>query len=212
MTSAVHVFGWMSVTAGPAASMVFRLDELSRVEDDCPWHRGSTGVIRRADPTNGRVPREYRPIPAALITPIGWFLGRSVVSFGRSKQSVHPTVVNAGVMDHPVTGKQVVALAVRGNTVKLRHWRDSPPRHHRLPLRLVLGRWGGNHHLIGSDDDHEGFVPASVPQLLLDVFTAAGGTHEDWGEYDRVLAAEHRAAVFIHPTPHHRSGPILSRI
>ena len=39
-----------------------------------------------------------------------------------------------------------------------------------------------------------------MPQLLRDVFTAAGGVHEDWDEYDRVMAAERRAAVFIHPT------------
>ena len=31
-------------------------------------------------------------------------------------------------------------------------------------------------------------------------FAAAGGSHEDWDEYDRVMAAEHRTAVFVHPT------------
>jgi hypothetical protein len=29
------------------------------------------------------------------------------------------------------------------------------------------------------------------------VFKAAGGTHDDWDEYDRVMASERRAAVFI---------------
>ena len=52
--------------------------------------------------------------------------GLSVASFGRPDQSVHSTVVSAGVMDHPVTGERVVALVVRGNTVKLRHWRCTP--------------------------------------------------------------------------------------
>ena len=37
-------------------------------------------------------------------------------------------------------------------------------------------------------------------QLIRDVFISAGGTHQDWDEYDRVMAAERRAAVFIHPT------------
>jgi hypothetical protein len=32
---------------------------------------------------------------------------------------------------------------------------------------------------------------------LRDVFTAAGGSHEDWAEFDRVVAAERRTAVFI---------------
>jgi hypothetical protein len=35
--------------------------------------------------------------------------------------------------------------------------------------------------------------------LLRDVFTAAGGTHDDWPTYDRVMAEERRAAVMIAP-------------
>ena len=126
--------------------------------------------------------------------------GLAIVSFGRPDRSVHSSLVNAGVMDHPVTGEQVVALVVRGNTVKLRHWR-------RTPRATIVFRSGwswvgveGTTTIIGLDDDCEGFDPSSVPQLLRDVFTAAGGTHEDWEEYDRVMAAERRAAVFVHPT------------
>ena len=126
--------------------------------------------------------------------------GLSVVSFGRPDQSVHSSVVNAGVMAHPVTGEQVVALVVRGNTVKLRHCR-------RTPRATIVFRSGwswvgveGTTTIIGPDDGYEGFDTSSVPQLLRDVFTAAGGTHEDWAEYDRVMVAERRTAVFIHPT------------
>jgi hypothetical protein len=32
------------------------------------------------------------------------------------------------------------------------------------------------------------------------VFTAAGGTHDDWAEYDRTMAEQRRAAVLITPT------------
>jgi hypothetical protein len=35
--------------------------------------------------------------------------------------------------------------------------------------------------------------------LLRDVFTAAGGSHDDWDAYDRVMAGERRAAVLIAP-------------
>jgi hypothetical protein len=31
------------------------------------------------------------------------------------------------------------------------------------------------------------------------VFTAAGGTHDDWDEYDRVMAEEGRVAVLVDP-------------
>jgi hypothetical protein len=53
--------------------------------------------------------------------------------------------------------------------------------------------------LVGPDDLPEGFAVDRLSQLLRDVFTAAGGTHEDWAEYDRVMAAERRTAVLIEP-------------
>jgi hypothetical protein len=39
----------------------------------------------------------------------------------------------------------------------------------------------------------------AVPELLRKVFQAAGGTHDDWDEYDRVMAADRRAAVLVTP-------------
>ncbi len=126
--------------------------------------------------------------------------GLAVVSFGRPDRSVHSSLVNAGVMAHPVTGEEVVALVVRGSSVKLRHWR-------RAPRATVVFRAGwswvgveGATTIIGPDDRFDGFDPSAVPRLLRDVFIAAGGSHEDWDEYDRVMAAERRTAVFVHPT------------
>ena len=57
----------------------------------------------------------------------------------------------------------------------------------------------GPTRLIGPDDPAEGFDPAGVPKLLRDVFAAAGGTHDDWDEYDRVMAKERRVAVLVAP-------------
>ena len=125
--------------------------------------------------------------------------GLAVVSFGRSDGSVHSSLVNAGVMDHPVTGVESVALVVRGNTVKLRHWRHTPEA-----TIVFKSGWSwigveGTTTIIGPDDHLDGFDPSGIPRLLRDVFTAAGGTHEDWDQYDRVMAAERRTAVFVHP-------------
>ena len=53
--------------------------------------------------------------------------------------------------------------------------------------------------IVGPDDPLSGIDPAAVPTLLRDVFVAAGGTHDDWDEYDRVMATEHRTAVFVNP-------------
>lgn len=38
-----------------------------------------------------------------------------------------------------------------------------------------------------------------VRQLLRAVFVGAGGTHDDWDEYDRAMASEGRLAVLVRP-------------
>jgi len=38
------------------------------------------------------------------------------------------------------------------------------------------------------------------------VFTAAGGTHDDWATYDRVMAQERRTAVLMTPHRVYSSG------
>ncbi|SKV32243.1 Uncharacterised protein [Mycobacteroides abscessus subsp. abscessus] len=35
--------------------------------------------------------------------------------------------------------------------------------------------------------------------MLRRIFESAGGSHDDWDTYDRVMAAERRAAVLITP-------------
>jgi hypothetical protein len=45
-----------------------------------------------------------------------------------------------------------------------------------------------------------GDVPDEELRLLLRaVFTAAGGTHDDWDTYDRVMREEGRVAVLVAP-------------
>lgn len=126
--------------------------------------------------------------------------GLATVSLGRDDGSVHSSVVNAGVMDHPVSGTPVVALVARGASWKVRRLRTTP-------LLTVVFRvswdWvgvSGTTELVGPDDELTGFDPAGVPQLLRDVFVAAGGTHDDWPTYDQVMADERRTAVLVTPT------------
>jgi PPOX class probable F420-dependent enzyme len=126
--------------------------------------------------------------------------GLAVVATTRADGSVQASVVNAGVLDDPVTNRPVVGLVAGGSTLKLRLLR-------RTGRATVVFRAGwewvaveGTVRLIGPDDLPDGFLAERVPQLLRDVFTAAGGTHEDWDEYDRVMAAERRTAVLVEPT------------
>ena len=58
----------------------------------------------------------------------------------------------------------------------------------------------GTATLIGPDDPAPGVDAEGLRLLLRAVFTAAGGTHEDWDEYDRVMVAQKRTAVLITPT------------
>jgi PPOX class probable F420-dependent enzyme len=123
--------------------------------------------------------------------------GLAVVATMRGDGSVHASVVNAGVLDDPVSGGPAVGFVAGGSALKLRLLR-------RTPRATVVFRSGwewaaveGAAQLIGPDDPQDGFGPDDVRQLLRDVFTAAGGTHEDWEEYDRVMAAERRVAVLV---------------
>jgi hypothetical protein len=125
--------------------------------------------------------------------------GLAVVAVGRSDGSVHASVVNAGVLDDPVTGEPVVGFVAVGAAVKVRLLRRS--RDATVVFRAGF-EWSavqGPARLIGPDDLPAGFTADRVPQLLRDVFTAAGGTHDDWAEYDRVMAAERRTAVLVEP-------------
>ena len=125
--------------------------------------------------------------------------GLAVVAVARDDGSVHASVVNAGVLDDPMTNEPVVGFVVVPAVVKLRLLR----RAGRATIVFRAGwEWvavDGPVRFVGPDDQPDGFTPDRLPQLLRDVFSAAGGTHDDWAEYDRVMAAERRVAVLIEP-------------
>ena len=130
--------------------------------------------------------------------------GLVAVSTVRADGSVQATVVNAGVLQHPVTGVEVVGLVARGNARKVHNLRADP----RATVVARAGwQWAaveGVADVIGPDDPHPDVAPDALRVLLQDVFRAAGGTHDDWDTYDRVMADERRAAVLV--TPRRTSG------
>jgi len=132
--------------------------------------------------------------------------GLATVSVARPDGRVHASVVNAGVLTHPVDGQQVVGLVVRGSTVKLRLVRAAGG----VSVVFRVGwRWAGVEgpvDIAGPDDALAGFDPADLPGLLRAVFVAAGGTHDDWDTYDRVMASERRTALLV--TPEHVAGSL----
>jgi PPOX class probable F420-dependent enzyme len=132
--------------------------------------------------------------------------GLVVVSTVRADLTVQSSVVNAGMMLHPVGGAEVVALVAVGRSAKLTHLRARPQC---TIVARVGWQWvavEGAAMLIGPDDPAPGFDADAVRMLLRDVFTAAGGVHDNWDEYDRVMAHERRTAVFVTPTRVYSNG------
>jgi hypothetical protein len=125
--------------------------------------------------------------------------GLCVVSVLRPDGTIQSSVVNAGVLPHPVTGAQVVGLVARGDTYKLPYLRASP----RATIVIRVGwQWAsaeGPVDLAGPDDPMPGVDAERLRLLLREIFTAAGGTHDDWPTYDRVMAEERRCAVLVAP-------------
>lgn len=125
--------------------------------------------------------------------------GIVVVAVTRANGTVASTMVNAGVILHPTDGTAVVGMVVRGDSGKHRMLRKRP----RATVTFLHGwRWAtveGPVELIGPDDPYADMDDKAIAGLLRDIFTAAGGTHDDWDEYDRVMAEEKRLAILVRP-------------
>jgi PPOX class probable F420-dependent enzyme len=120
----------------------------------------------------------------------------AVVATTRADDTVQASVVNAGVLPHPVIGEPVVAFVTYG-PVKMANMRARPA----VALTFRAGwQWAtveGDAELLGPDDGT--LDPERIRQLLRDVFTAAGGQHDDWDAYDAAMAADGRTAVLVAP-------------
>jgi hypothetical protein len=123
--------------------------------------------------------------------------GLAVMALARPNGTAHASVVSTGVLSHPVTGIPVVG----GRSRKLSHLRTHP----RATLVLRAGwQWAaaeGPANLAGPDDPLAGVDAERLRLLLREIFTAAGGIHDDFDAYDRTMAAERRTAVLV--TPEH---------
>src|SRR5262249_14426739 len=124
--------------------------------------------------------------------------GLAVVALALPDRTVHASVANAGVLNHPVTGAPVVAI-VAGGSRKLDHLRSHP----RATVVLRAGwRWAaveGPAELAGPDDPLDGVDAERLRLLLREIYTAAGGTHDNFSAYDKAVAAERRVAILLSP-------------
>jgi PPOX class probable F420-dependent enzyme len=132
--------------------------------------------------------------------------GLAVISTVRADQTVQASLVNVGLLPHPATGEPVLGFTTYGK-VKLANLRARP----QLAITFRKGwQWAtveGRAELAGPEDTQPWLADTDQLRLLLrDVFTSAGGTHDDWDTYDRVMADERRAVVLIAPTRVYSNG------
>jgi PPOX class probable F420-dependent enzyme len=122
----------------------------------------------------------------------------AVISTARADGTIQSSLVNAGVLADPDNGQQVVGFVTYG-PAKLANLRSRP----QVTVTFRAGwEWAaveGRARIIGPDDPAPGVDAERLRLLRREVFAAAGGTHEDWAEYDRVMAAERRAVVLVTP-------------
>jgi PPOX class probable F420-dependent enzyme len=125
--------------------------------------------------------------------------GLAVVSTLRADGTIQSSLVNAGALAHPAEGGPVLAFVTYG-LVKLANLRVRP----QVTVTFRSGwQWAtveGRAELAGPDDPRPWLDAGGLRLLRRAVFTAAGGEHDDWDEYDRVMAEQRRTVVLIEPT------------
>jgi len=124
--------------------------------------------------------------------------GLAVVITYRADGSAQASVVNAGVLQHPVTAEPVVGFVVRRGAKKLANLRLRP----RVSVVFRSGwEWvavEGEAELAGPHDALGGLDGTDLPELIRTVYAAAvGGTVEDWSHLDDVVEAEGHTAVLV---------------
>ncbi len=121
----------------------------------------------------------------------------AVLAVTRPDGRIHASVVKAGVLDDPRTGEPGVGAVVARSALKLAALR----RTGRAAVTFKSGyRWAaveGPVRLEGPDDPPPPGSGPSVASILRLVYRAAGGTHDDWDEFDRTMADDRRCALFL---------------
>jgi PPOX class probable F420-dependent enzyme len=121
--------------------------------------------------------------------------GLAIVSTLRADQTIQSSLVNTGIVTR---GEPVLAFVTYGK-VKLANLRARP----QVAVAFRSGwQWAaveGRAQLIGPDDPADGTGPEELRLLLREIFAAAGGSHDDWDTYDRVMREQRRTAVLVTP-------------
>jgi PPOX class probable F420-dependent enzyme len=128
--------------------------------------------------------------------------GLAVVVTIRPDNTAQASVVNAGIVAHPLTGEPAVAFVVQGaNRQKLANMRARP-----FVAVVFRSGWNwvtveGTAELLGPDDPLVGVAPDATAAVFHDIYAAAiGGAPDDWRTRDDVIKQERHTAVLLRPT------------
>ncbi|ADT98678.1 MULTISPECIES: TIGR03618 family F420-dependent PPOX class oxidoreductase [Mycolicibacterium] len=132
--------------------------------------------------------------------------GLAVVSTLRADLTIQSSLINAGPLPHPGDGNPVLGFVTYGK-VKLANLRARP----QIAVTFQRGwQWAtveGRAELAGPDDPQPWLgSDYELALLLRDIFTAAGGTHDNWDEYDATMREQRRVAVLVTPTRVYGNG------
>jgi len=123
--------------------------------------------------------------------------GLATVSTNQIDGGILSSVVNCGVIPHPITQDLCVAFVSVGEAARLKH----VERGSKVTIAIRREwKWisvSGKATLLGPDSLQENFNTESLRLLLREVFIAAGGTHDNFEEYDHVMASEKRVVVCV---------------
>ena len=125
--------------------------------------------------------------------------GLATVSTTQADGRVLSSVVNCGVIEHPITGATCVAFVSGSKAARLKHI----DRGSQVTISVRRGwAWSsvtGPADLIRPENPPEDIDHEKMRLLLREVFHAAGGLHDDLDEYDRAMAQEKRVVICVNP-------------
>lgn len=122
--------------------------------------------------------------------------GLAIVATLRADNTIQSSMVNVGLLPHPDTGEPVLGFVTYGK-VKLNNLRARPQVTTTFRQGWTWATVEGTAEIAGPEDPQPWLDDERLRALRREVFVAAGGTHDDWDEYDRVMAEQGRAVVFI---------------